>query len=253
MIPMNSSRLRRLLPLVHPAVLLILCLATISTASASIVVPYISMTNLNGAASWPSGTAYNNNVGIVFQSGPTGPYPIDWIQLDLSTSSYTGGGPVSLTLSLRNATSSTAYSAAAGTTEYATDTITFSTPAASLQFFTLTLTSTQIPNITGYDLAADTVYSLVFYNPTAPIAIRRNNGTTANTANTLYTVDEGFTMLNTLRNNSTASSSAIGAPAYAISLGTFENPAVPEPGTWAAAALLVGTAAWVHRQRRRRH
>ena len=110
-----------------------------------------------------------------------------------------------------------------------------------------------MPNITGYDLAADTVYSLVLYNPSAAIALRR--ATTSglnNTANGLYDMGEGFTMLNSFRNNTTiAIASGTNSVAYGIAFGSYESAAVPEPGTWAAAALLAGGAALACWRRRR--
>lgn len=240
------------------AVLAAVFAATLSAASAALVVPYVSLTNMTSSQTWPSGADYTDNLGFVFKTGSSGPFPIDWVDLSLSTSSYPDGGPVSLTLSLRDATSSTAYSAFAGTTAYATDTFSFNTPTTNNTNFKLSLTAAELPNITGYDLAADTVYSLVLYSPSATIALRR--ATTSglnNTANGLYDMGEGFTMLNSFRDNRAVVIGSVpnlttNSVAYGIAFGSYENPVpVPEPGTWAAAALLAGGAAYVRWRKRR--
>ena len=216
-------------------------MAGASSAVAALVVPYVQLTNVNSSTTFGA-----NSFGYVFKTGLSGPYPIDWVELDLYTSSYTGGGPVSLTLSLKDANGLTPYSARAGTTTYASDTFSFNTPTTINTFFKLSLTSAQLPNITAYDLAANTGYALVLSNISVSLAMaRKTTGGVANSANSLYTVGEGFTVLNTLRNNNTAQAIQPGDTAYAISFGATSNPVVPEPGTWAAAALLLGAAGYV--------
>jgi hypothetical protein len=53
---------------------------------------------------------------------------------------------VTVKLSLRDATNSTAYSAVAGATEYAVDTLNITMPTTSSTAFTLNLDPTTIPN-----------------------------------------------------------------------------------------------------------
>ena len=114
----------------------------------------------NSNANFPAvnGT-YNQNFGIVFKTGSAGPFSMDWLTLGLNSSSVSGGGTVSLKVALRNATSSTAYSGVAGTTEYALDTVSFTIPGTTSTSFDLELDFADFPNVSAYAMQADTAYA----------------------------------------------------------------------------------------------
>lgn len=195
----------------------------------------------NSNANWPAvnGT-YNQNFGVAFLTGSS-TSQMDWVKLDLNTSGQTGG-TASLTVALHATNNSTAYSAVATSTAYATDTVTFSMPTTAATFFTLDLRAAQLPNITAYTMAASTSYALILYSPSVNIGIGRTTNYTFETTNNFYTVSNGFTALDTFRNNSpNYTISASSYPTLAISFG--ETVAVPEPSTWAMAgiaSLLIG-------------
>ena len=113
---------------------------------------------------------------------------------------------------MRNTTNTTAYSAVAGTTAYATDTVTFSKPTATSTAFSLDLTSAQLTNISAYPLQANTAYALILYAPTVNIGMTRTTGFASGTTNDEYTVTNGFTMLTTFRNNSKYSNNSSSFP-----------------------------------------
>ena len=129
--------------------------------------------------------AYTTNFGVAFTTGSSGPYTMGWVKIDLNTSTVTSGTG-SVTLALRNTTNTTAYSAVAGTTQYAMDTVNFTMPTTTATNFTLTLTSAQIPNITAYAMSAGTAYSLIAYMPTVNIGIGRATGYASGTTNNYY-------------------------------------------------------------------
>ncbi len=219
-------------------------------------ITYIRPTNAaNSNANWPAlnGT-YLQNFGIAFTTGSSGPFDIDWIRLGLNTSSVTSG-TASLTIALRNTTNTTAYSAAAGTTAYATDTVTFSKPTTTSTAFSLDLTSAQLTNISAYSLLANTSYALILYAPSLNIGMQRTTGFLDGTTNGQYTVTNGFTMLNTFRNNSKYSNNANSFPSLDISFGATVTAPVPEidPGSLASTmSLVIGSVAMLERRRRKR-
>lgn len=206
-------------------------------------VTYITPTNAyNSSATWQTtvnGT-YTENFGIAFTTGGSGPFDIDWINLDLNSSGQTATSG-SLTVALRNTNNSTAYSAVAGATEYAKDTINFSMPGAMATYFSLNLTAAQLPNITSFALQSNTSYALILYAPSVNIAMGRTTGFAQDTTNAQYTVTNGFTMLNTFRSNFKYSNNPTSFPTLAISFGaTTSSAAVPEPSMLGFAAVVVG-------------
>jgi hypothetical protein len=111
---------RRTANWINPVFMLFLWLAA-SLSSAPVAnaaaVTWFTPTDASSSnANPPPGTSYTNNFGVAFTTGPSGNYRMGWVQLDLSTSNITTGSG-SFKLSLRNTTNSTAYSAAAGSTE----------------------------------------------------------------------------------------------------------------------------------------
>lgn len=114
----------------------------------------------NSNANWPSGTAYTNNFGIAFKTGPSGDYTMDWLTIALNSSSQSGG-TATLMVALHNTTNDTAYSAVAGSTSHAQDLLTLVIPETTATSFTLNLTAANIPNISSFAMAADTAYSVV--------------------------------------------------------------------------------------------
>lgn len=201
--------------------------ALIASASASTSVTWFGPSNTpNSSATFAVSTAYTSNFGVAFKTGPSGTYAMDWATIILSTSAQTSGSG-SFTLALRNTTNATAYSAVAGTSSYATDLVSFTMPTTTSTNFTLSLTAADIPNISSYEMAADTAYSLILYNASAAFAIGRTTGYASGTTNNNYTVSSGFSALDTFRNNgANYTNNANSFPTLAISFG--EN-TVPEP------------------------
>jgi hypothetical protein len=200
--------------------------AFIASASASTSVTWFGPTAApNSNANWPGGTAYTNNFGVAFKTGASGTYAMDWATITLNTSTQTAGS-ASFKLELRNTTNATAYSAVAGTSSYATDVVSFTMPTTTSTSFTLSLTLADIPNISSYEMAADTAYSLILYAPSIGIGMGRTTGYASGTTNNNYTVNSEFSALNTFRNNLTYQNSSSSFPSLAISFG--EN-TVPEP------------------------
>ena len=203
----------------------------------------------NSNANWPGGTAYTNNFGIAFKTGPTGTFKMDWLTLGLSTSTVTAG-TASFKVALRNTNNTTAYSAVAGTTEYAIDTITFSMPTTTSTAFSLELDAAEFPNISAFEMLANTTYALIIYNPTQNIGMGRQTGYLNGTTNNFYTVTEGFTMLDTFRNNSpNYSNNANSFPSLAFSFGE-EVSAIPEPGSLVSLSVMLSSAAFLRTRRK---
>lgn len=209
----------------------------------------------NSNVNWPGGSSFSNNFGIAFTTGSSGPFDIDWIDLGLNTSTATSGS-ASLTIALRSTTNSTAYSAVAGTTEFAKDVVTFSMPTTTSTAFTLNLGSAQLPNISAYSLASNASYALILYAPTSNIGMGRTTGFAQGTTNNFYTVTNGFTMLDTFRNNSAnLNNNASSYPTLAISFGANPTPppAVPEPTSMAIFGLgALGMAYLARRESKRK-
>ena len=209
--------------------------------------------DLNGSSSISALSGYTTNLGYAFKTGSSGSFDIDWIKLELTSSASSGSG--SFKISLRNTDNETVYSAVAGTTEHAADIVNFTTPATANTPFELTLTSAELENISGYSLLPDTAYSL-FVNSLSgsALALRRKQGLANGTTNDAYTVTNGFTMLDTFRNNTpnyaNSTTPTSSHPAFAISFGG-EVSAVPETSNMAFLAVLVGSGL-VRRHRARR-
>ena len=218
-----------------------------STVHATNVAWFEHTGSLNSNATWPAlnGT-YAQNFGVAFTTGSAGGFKISWIDLDLNTSGQTAT-TVSLTVALHDATNSTAYSAVAGSTAYATDTVSISMPGTTSTQFVANLT-TQLVNIRQYAMSANTSYALVLYAPNLNIGIMRETGLANGTTNNSYTTSNGFTALDTFRNNTANYTNSSGSyPALGIAFGTTVS-AVPGSGAIALAAVpgLLGF-------RRRRH
>ena len=174
-----------------------LLLAGPGKASPSVFIAPTDSPNSNG--SWPVGSIYTDNFGYAFKTGPSGPFDIDGINISLFSSNVSTTG--SLTIAIRDTTDQTAYSAVAGTTAYATDTINFTKPGTTSTNFDLNLTAAELPNITAFQLLSNTAYSLIAYAPSAGFTMRRTTGYATGTTNDQYTVSNGFTVLDTFRDN----------------------------------------------------
>lgn len=209
--------------------LLILAASSVFIASASASVVWFGPTEApNSNANWPSASStatYNQNFGVAFKTGPAGTYSMDWATIGLSTSNVTNGA-ASLKIALHNTTNDTPYSAVAGATSYAMDEVSFTFPTTTTTNFDLNLTAADIPNISSYEMAADTVYSLILYAPSHNIGMQRRTGYLNGTTNDQYTVDSGFSALTTFRNNFNYQNNATSFPTLDISFGAN---AVPEP------------------------
>ena len=203
----------------------------------------------NSNVNFPGGTNYTNNLGIVFKTGSAGPFSMDWLTLGLNTSTVSTGGTVSLNVALRNATDSTPYLGVAGTTEYALDTVSFTIPGTTSTSFDLELDSSDLLNVSAYELQADTAYALLFYAPTKSIGFQRRTGLAEGTTNDYYTTTEGFAVLDTFRNNiANYKNTLISFPTLAISFG--ETSAVPEPGQSVALTAFLASSLLLRARRR---
>lgn len=206
-------------------------------------VTYVMPTEVsNSNANFPSASAsatYNQNFGYAFQTG-SGTYDIDWINVGLNTSSVTTGSG-SVKIALHGTNNSTAYSAVASSTAYATDTVNFTMPNTSATSFLLSLTAAQLPNISSFTMQANTSYALILYAPSVNIGMQRKTGLANGTTNGFYTVSSGFTMLDTFRNNSANySNNASSFPTIDLAFGSN---AVPEPASGVMAIIFFGGAA----------
>jgi hypothetical protein len=221
--------------------LMLISAFSISGVASGGTITYVKPSNApDSNTNWPGGTNFSNNYGIAFTTGSSGPFDIDWVNLELNTSSSTAGS-ASLTVALRNTTNSIADGKAiAGSTEYAKDTVIFTKPTTTSTYFPLNLTSAQLTNITSYSLASSTSYALIVYAPTVAIGMGRTTGFLDGTTNSQYTVTNGFTMLNTFRNNLTYRNTLTSYPTVGISFGatTADPSPVPEPSTLGIGALV---------------
>ncbi len=202
-------------------------------------VAYVSLpTATNSSASLPTSTSYTSNLGYAFKTGSSGTYDIDWVNLQL-TSSQASGSTGTFKIAIHGTDNETAYSAVPSSTVYATDTVSFTTPGTANTPFLLELTSADIPNISSYSLQANTAYSLFLYSASSGFALRRLTGLANGTTNDEYDVTNGFTMLDTFRNNTPNYTNGTGSyPALPISFGT--TVAVPEPSVLALFSIFLG-------------
>lgn len=150
------------------------------------------------------------------------------MSLNTGSSTATSG---SFKLALHGTNNATPYSAIPNATAYATDTVNFVMPGVVSSPLDLSLTAAQIPNITSYSLLANTAYSLFIYNGTSGVALRRTTGYANGTTNDKYTVTNGFTVIDTFRNNGPNYSNIAGSyPTFAISFGANSAPTPSAPG-----------------------
>ena len=197
---------------------------------------------VNSNASFSASTGYTNNYGVAFTTGSSGTFTMSWLDLQLGQGSTVGNW--TLTVALHDTTNSTAYSAVAGSTAYATDTVTIT---AGGTYFTANLTAAQLPNIMSYAMAANTSYALIIYDATSTSAISRTTGYASGTTNDFYTVGNGFTALNTFRNNSTYTNNTNSYPTLGISFGATASAV---PGSGAVAMLGLSAISGLRRRRR---
>lgn len=234
--------------------MLAIAVSLAASASASVTTWVEPKAAPNSNANWPAvgGTDYTKNFGIAFQTGSSGTFSLDWLKLSLNSSGVTAGS-ATLKVELRNTTSTTAYSGVAGTTAYTTDTITLALPGTSSTAFDVTLTETGASNLMAYTLQPNTAYSLILYAPSQNIGMGRTTGYANGTTNDQYAVTNGFTVLDTFRNNSANySNNASSFPTIGISFGaTVAAAGVPEPAG-AASAILLGSAGMTLVRRRKR-
>jgi hypothetical protein len=165
-------------------------------AITALITPTDSPTS-NG--SWPTGVTYTDNFGYAFKTGSSGPFDVEGINISLFSSNNSTTG--SLTIAIHGTNNETPYSAIASATAYATDTVNFTKPGAASTDFALNLTAAELPNITAYKLLSNTSYSLIAYAPSAGFTMRRTTGYASGTTNDKYTVSNGFTVLDTFRDN----------------------------------------------------
>ena len=201
----------------------------------------------NGASTIPTGTTYTTNLGYAFITGPSGPFDIGGINISLTSGAASGSG--SFKISLNGTDNTTPYSAVANSTVYAADTVNFTTPATASTPFELILTAADLPNITAYQLLSNTPYSL-FVNSSSgsAIALRRTQG--LSTTNDRYAVSNGFTMLDTFRNNSPNYANVAGS--YVTFQMSLLGPSGPPPAAVPAPLPILGALAgfWTSRLRR---
>ena len=200
----------------------------------------------NSNATIATGTTYTTNYGVAFKTGATGPFAMDWVRIDLNTSTITTG-TASLKIALRSTTNGTAYSAVAGSTEFASDVIDFTMPTTTGTPFSLYLTADAIPNISSFAMGNSSTYSLIVNSASSTFGIQRTTNYAQGTTNNFYSVGDGFEALNTFRNNSTYTNTSNSYPTLAISFGS--TTAVPEPTSFMVASVL-GVAGMVVRRRR---
>jgi hypothetical protein len=214
----------------------------VATTALATNVTWLGSPAVNSNATFSSGTGYTNNYGVAFTTGSSGTFTMSWLDLQLGQGSTVGNW--TLTVALHDTTNSTAYSAVAGSTAYATDTVTIT---AGGTYFTANLTAAQLPNITSFAMQANTSYALILYDATSTSAISRTTGYASGTTNDFYTVGNGFTALNTFRNNSTYTNNTNSYPTLGISFGATAS-AVPGSGAMA----MLGLSAIPGLRRRRR-
>lgn len=238
---------------------LILTMSALSTAfTLGVMVPAVGATvtwfgpseSSNSNATWTAGGTSAQHYGVAFKTGSgSSSYSMGWLQIGLNTSGTGTGGSGTLKVSLRDTTNTTAYSAVAGSTLLAEDTITFTSPTTAATNFFIDLAPENFPNISAFDMLADTSYSLVLWGPSANYGIQRHTGYANGTTNNFYTVNDGFVALDTFRNGTPNYTNTTNSyPTLSIAFGSN---AVPEPSTVALLGLSVAGLAF--RTRRRSH
>ena len=216
------------------AIFALMVFGALASPALGATVAYVSLPTgmTNGSASIQAGTDYTTNLGYAFKTGPSGNFDVDWIILELTSGAAAGSGLFKI--SIHGTDNDTAYLAVPSSTVYAADTVSFTTPASPNSPFELALGVDDIPNISAYSLLPNTAYS-IFINSLSgsPLALRRAQGLANGTTNDAYDVTNGFTVLDTFRNNGANYMNNAGPPsshpAFAISFGTTS--AVPEPSS----------------------
>jgi len=204
----------------------------------------------NSNASWTTGATSAQNYGVAFITGTAGPYSMGWLTIGLSTSSTGTTGSGSLNVELRDTTNLTPYSAVSGTTLYASDVITFSSPTTSNTYFTVNLLPANFANISGFAMSGTTGYSLRLWGPSSNYTIQRTTGYANGTTNDFYTVNDGFVALDTFRNDiANYTNNTNSYPTLSIAFGTT---AVPEPSTYAMALAGLACGGYSVFRRRKR-
>lgn len=210
----------------------------------------------NGSSSMSAGTTYTTNLGYAFKTGGSGPFDIDWIKLELTSGVASGSG--SFKIWINGTDNDTPLSAVASSTVYAADTVTFTTPGTANTPFELILNAADLPNISAYSLLSNTAYSIFVNSYTgSAIALRRQQGlASGNDAIDAYDVTNGFTVLDTFRNNTPNYANSQGPPvsyaAFAMSFGTTQSTPVPEidpSGAGSVLALVSGVLGLLERRR----
>jgi hypothetical protein len=236
------------------AVFALLVFGAFASPALSATVAYVAgPTATNGSSSISAGTTYTTNLGYAFKTGSSGPFNIDWIKLELTSGATSGSG--SFKIWINGTDNDTPLSAVASSTVYAADTVSFSTPGTANTPFVLELSAANLPNISDYSFQPNTAYSIFVNSFTgSAIALRRQQGlASGNDAIAAYTVTNGFTVLDTFRNNTPNYANSQGPPvsyaAFAMSFGATE--AIPEPSTLALFSIFVGGG--LLRRHRARH
>ena len=238
---MNRSR--------RPLFLMLGLLVSASVSHAAPVTWFGPSQASNSNGTW-TGTTSAQNYGVAFITGTSSSYSMDWLTIGLNTSSTGTSGSGSLVVELRNTTNLTPYSAVSGTTIYASDTVTFSTPTSVNTNFAVNLAAASFPNISSYAMTGTTGYSLTLWGPSSGYGIQRTTGYANGTTNNFYTVSDGFVALDTFRNNSANYTNNTNSyPTLSIAFGTT---AVPEPATCALALVGLACAGYVRYRRRRK-
>lgn len=236
------------------AIFALMAFGALASPALGATVAYVSLPSglTNGSSSISTGTLYTTNLGYAFKTGPSGNFDVDWIKLELTSGASLGSG--SFKISIHGTDNDTAYLAVPNSTVYAADTVTYTTPATSNTPFELTLAAADIPNISAYSLLPNTAYSILVNSLSGSgLALRRVQGLANGTTNGMYDVTNGFTVLDTFRNNTPNYSNSSGPPpsyaVFGISFGT--TAAVPEPSSLALFSMFVG-GSLLRRHRRSR-
>jgi hypothetical protein len=223
-----------------------------ATTASGTPVAYVAGPTANGGSSISSGTTYTTNLGYAFKTGGSGPFSIDWVKLELTSGATSGSG--SFKIWINGTDNETPLSAVASSTVYAADTVNFTTPGTANTPFDLILNAADLPSISAYSLLSNTAYS-IFVNSASGsgIALRRVQGLADGTTNDEYDVTNGFTVLDTFRNNTPNYTPAANSfPAFAISFGTTQAAPVPEidpSGVGSVLALVSGALGLLERRR----